>query len=269
MEPSDAADLVHRLLSMDSAAGELEELLTADADARAIDHVLASLRSAAPLRVDEILVNGARVDVVFESDGGQAWRAVVWTSGSPGRIDSVTVFPRPPVFAPVIPGTVVVLNGPSSVGKSSLMAAFAEAVDTPWACFDEPFLGRLPTRYLAWPETAGPQREGFLAALAGAARVGNQCLVSAAGMPQASFRDGLAGIATVSVGLHAPLDVLITRQLRQRDKFGGLAEESVGIHEGWVYDLEIDTTTRSPDQAARDLADFLAVSSRSQGDPAT
>ena len=62
------------------------------------------------------------------------------------------------------PGMVVVLNGPSSVGKSSLIAAFADAAPTPWACFDEPMFGRLATRYLAWPATAA--RSGYGRAIA-------------------------------------------------------------------------------------------------------
>ena len=64
----------------------------------------------------------------------------------------------------------------------------------------------------------------MLAGLAAAARLGNQFIVSAAG---------------------------IERQLSQADKFGGLAEESVGVHDGWRYDLRIDTARHTPDQAAK------------------
>ncbi len=47
------------------------------------------------------------------------------------------------------------------------------------------------------------------------------------------------------------------RNVAQVDKFGGLAEESMGIHDGWHYDLRIDTVDESPDAAARLLADFV------------
>jgi len=270
MEPSDAADLVRHLLIRDAAAGTPPQAMTTVADAPALEDSLAPIRSSVGLRLEDVRINGARIDAVLESGDGHAWRVVVWTAGNPPRVENVTVFPRPPVFSPVAPGTVVVLNGPSSVGKSSLMTAFAERADTPWAYFDEPFLGRRPAEYLAWPDTAGPASEGTLAGIAAAASLGNQFLISAAGIPQAQFVDVLTGIPTVYVGLHAPLDVLIERQLGQRDKFGGLAEASFGIHEGWVYDLAIDTTARTPDQAAHDLAEFLAARSRhAQGDVAT
>ena len=97
----------------------------------------------------------------------------------------------------------------------------------------------------------------MLAALAAAARLGNQFLVSAAGIDQRRFRDALEGVPTVYVGLDAPLDVLVARQLTQADKFGGLAEESIGIHDGWEYDLRIDTVAHSPAEAAHLLAEHL------------
>jgi len=140
---------------------------------------------------------------------------------------------------------------------SSTMAAFADSAQTAWASLDEPMFGRLPTRFLAWPVTAGPVVEGFLAALRGAAQVGNQLIASAAGIEQRRFQDALVGISTVYVGLHAPLDILLARQRMQADKFGGLAEESVAIHDDWVYDLSIDTADRGPSEVARLLAEFL------------
>ena len=254
--PGDPERLVGQLLRLGSRAALRGSGLVADpSDVERVARDLAPLWAAPDLRVERVRVNRARVDVRMRAADGRAWLAVMWMT--PTALRALELYERPRPFPGAEPGMVVVLNGPSSVGKSALMAAFADAAETPWACFDEPILGRLPTKFLAWLESAGPVTEGFLAALAGAARAGNQLIVSTGGIAQQPFRDALAGIPTVYVGLHAPLAVLVERQLEQADKFGGLAEESVSIHDGWAYDLDIDTVALVPADAARVLRQFL------------
>jgi chloramphenicol 3-O phosphotransferase len=211
------------------------------------------------LAIVDLRRNGARIDARVHGQGDEAWLVVVWFSDPAlTEVESVTVYPRPEQFDGVPSGRVIVLNGPSSVGKSSLMRAFADRARTPFACLDEPFLGRIPPPFLAWRETLGPHVAGFLAAIAEAAALGNQFIVSAAGISQQKFQAALTGVESVYVGLDAPLDVLVRRQLEQIDKFGGLAEESVNIHDGWNYDLRIDTVRHTPEAAARALAEYLA-----------
>ena len=258
-ERSDYDEVVLRLLRAGSP-DELQRsgLVAEPADSDRIEHELAPLWDAESLHVTETRVNGARVDVRVHSGDGRAWLAVLWVDRDQANaLVDVTVYERPVEFRGAQPGTVIVLNGPSSAGKSSLMAAFADAAPEPWACIDEPVFGRLANRFLAWPATAGPVVEGFLAGLAASAHAGNQLIVSTGGIAQSRFRDALDGVRTVYVGLDAPLDVLLERQLTQADKFGGLAEESVGIHEGWEYDLRIDTASNPPTAAAQLLSDFI------------
>ena len=220
---------------------------------------LAPIRAAANSRIVDVRRNGRRVDARVRSDTGPAWLLVVWSPQTrPDHIESLTIFERPESFRGRDSGLVIVLNGPSSVGKSSLMRAFADGASTPFACLDEPWFGRLPTRFLAWPETLGPHVEGVLAGLAAAARLGNQFIISAAGISQGQFQDALRAVATLYVGLDAPLDVLVRRQLSQDDKFGGLAEESGEIHQGWTYDLRFDTADTTPEEAAHQLAAYVA-----------
>lgn len=258
-EHPDYERLVRRLLRVRSHA-ELDEsgLLAESSDSATIARELEPLWRASTLEVTELRVNGARCDVRIRSDDGRAWLAVLWVDDtrSPALI-AVTMYERADPFRPGQAGLVVVLNGPSSVGKSSLMAAFADAATTPWAYVDEPMFGHLATKFSAWPATAGPVAEGFLAALAAAGRLGNQFIVSSGGIAQARFREALVGVPTFYIGLQAPLAVLLERQLTQADKFGGLAEESIGIHAGWEYDLTIDTSSCRPSEAAELLAEFL------------
>ena len=233
-------------------------IVAASADVDQMARDLEPLWGCDQLRVTSVRVNGERVDARVESADDRAWLAVVRTdTPSSTTVRGVTLYERPAPFRGRDSGLVVVVNGPSSVGKSSLMAAFADAASTPWSGLDEPFIGRLAGKFLAWPETAGPVTAGVLAALMAAARVGNQFIASAGGIAQDRFRQALAGVPTVYVGLHAPLAVLLARQVTQAEKFGGLAEESVGIHDGWTYDLRIDTAALLPNEAARVLAEFL------------
>jgi chloramphenicol 3-O phosphotransferase len=261
VEPTsdDCERLVRRLLRVRSRVELTQSGLIAEAsDADGIAAQLAPLWDAPNLQVAELRVNGPRIDVRVHSDDDRAWLVVMWVSVHPSAtLLEAHVYERPRSFRATRPGVVVVLNGPSSVGKSSLMAAFADAADTPWAYFDEPVLGRLAAKFLAWPASAGPTTEGFLAALASAAASGNQLVVSAAAIEQERFRAALEGVPTVYVGLHAPLPILLERQRAQADKFGGLAEGSVAIHDGWVYDLSIDTAACTPSEAARLLSEFL------------
>lgn len=194
----------------------------------------------------------------MESKHDDAWLLVVWFKDlTLEAAESITAYSRPQRFSGVPGGLVIVLNGPSSVGKSTLMRTFADRAATPFACLDEPVFGRPPGRFTAWPETLGPHVDGVLAGLAAAARLGNQFLVSAAGISQAQFESALADVERLYVGLDGPLAVLVQRQLAQVDKFGGLAEESMTIHDGWRYDLRIDTVDQSPDASARLLADLV------------
>lgn len=214
--------------------------------------------AAGGLSVVEVRQNGRRVDARVQSEHGDAWLVVVWfTDLALVDAESITVHPRPRPFGGVPGGLVIVLNGPSSVGKSTLMRTFADRAVTPFACLDEPFFGRPPARFTAWPDTLGPHVDGVLAGLAAAARLGNQFVVSAAGISQRRFESALRDVERLYVGLDGALDVLVQRQLEQVDKFGGLAEESMGIHDGWRYDLRIDTVVERPDAAARVLADFV------------
>src|SRR5271154_401424 len=119
--------LVRDLLRMGSRT-ELEQsgLIAEAADADRIEADLAPLWDAPTLRVAEVRVNGPRVDVRVHSDDGRAWLMVIWVGGDPpAKVVATSVYGRPRVFRGTRPGVVVVLNGPSSVGKSALMAAFA------------------------------------------------------------------------------------------------------------------------------------------------
>jgi chloramphenicol 3-O-phosphotransferase len=244
---------------MDDSASVGEAVLRVLASAKdGSSENAADTRDAHQLSVTEVRQNGRRVDARVVGERGDAWLVVVWFTDLTLRAaKSISVYGRPAHFRGAPGGLVIVLNGPSSVGKSTLMNTFADHAVTPFACLDEPFFGRPPAAFLAWPDALGPHVEGLLAGLAAAARLGNQFVVSAAGIPQADFEAALFDVERLYVGLDGSLDVLVQRQLAQVDKFGGLAEQSIGIHDGWRYDLRMNTVELNPDSAAHLLSDFV------------
>jgi chloramphenicol 3-O-phosphotransferase len=197
--------------------------------------------------LDWIGVNGARVDVVVTSPRGE-WRIVFGTADR-HRLDWIDVFerPAPPADGTAIPAAVLV-NGPSGAGKSMLMRALQAESSAPLVIFDEPeHVGAVQPGYLIWRECAPQLHRGYLAAIAALARCGNQVAVSAAGHPQAELASAFTDVPSLAVGVFCDRDVLVERE-RRTGRWGGIAEASLAVHDGWTYDVSIDTTS-SPDLA--------------------
>jgi hypothetical protein len=115
--------------------------------------------------------NGGRVDVMLADESGSRW-AVVAGLDDQDLVTFLWVEREPAAFSSAPGGLVVMLNGPSSSGKSTLATALQQAADTPWIRLlpDEFFQWHLPERYTAFGRAAGPWQEGFFAMLAGLAR---------------------------------------------------------------------------------------------------
>ena len=62
------------------------------------------------------------------------------------------------------------------------------------------------------------------------------------------------------VGLFAPLDILETRERGRGDREIGLARwQHERVHQGMIYDLEIDTTTTTPLENAQRIRDAFGI----------
>lgn len=200
---------------------------------------------------------GTSVGLDLRAADGRWWHLdATVTATSPPVLSALSVRPRPPAFEGRPGGLIVCVFGPSSSGKSSLMEALAERAGTPWTRFDEMFPGKIPVEYLIWPGAAGPMRAGFLAAVAAFARAGNQVTLSAP--PDPDVQLAFDGIPTVFVHLVARLEILMARQAARGDRWAGLAEETHAADQGIAgWDLEIDTSEVSAEEAARQLISFL------------
>jgi chloramphenicol 3-O-phosphotransferase len=125
--------------------------------------------------------------------------------------------------------------------------------------FDEPeHIGTVQPEYLIWRDRAPALHRGYLDAIAAMARAGNDVALPAAGHRQAEFVDAFGDVRIRTVGLTCDLEVLVERE-RRSGRWGGIAAESLGVHDGWTYDIEFDTT-HSPDplDLARQIVEHLA-----------
>jgi chloramphenicol 3-O phosphotransferase len=252
---ADAASRLFRaLLTHDSIDG----LVAAEGDPAAVSSALDQLRTHRDLHVVSVAVNGRRVDVIARH-GDEEWR-VVFGSDDGTAVAWLSVFRRPPPFDGVVGGRAIVVNGPSSAGKSTLLREIQARSDDPWVVLDEPMFGAVAQRYLIWRDRYDVLHRGFVDGIAALARAGNLVAVAAGGHPQSLFDASFAGIPMIRVGLHCDADVLDRRELGRDDVAGGLARGSLDVHHGWQYDLTFDTGTRRVDDMATTvLAAFAAL----------
>ena len=174
------------------------------------------------------------------------------------------------------PGTVLVLNGPSSSGKSSL----ARALQARWPglLLDgglDRHLGMLPRQYLGplWSQVYryGHGADGSVTSVsvgAAGARLHRAMHRAVAALAAAGcdvvvdhvlleprwaldLVQALEGVPTVLVGVRLPAEVLAERERARADRTLGQALSQLpAVHAHGSYDLEVDTAVLGADEAA-------------------
>ncbi len=169
---------------------------------------------------------------------------------------------------------VIVLNGGSSSGKSSIVRALQELLPDLWLTFGvDAFIDALPgrgdspradityqsngavetgpvfkSRELAWYQG--------LAAMAhsGAQLILDEVFLSGAA-EQSSVRTALGGLHVLWVGVRCDPAVAAVREAQRPDRVPGMArQQALSVHAGISYGLEVDTTDRSPQECAHVIA---------------
>jgi len=159
--------------------------------------------------------------------------------------------------------TVIVLNGTSSSGKTTIARAFQEIAPRLFLNFSiDSILSTLPQSAierivrgddlsdLRYPELA----RAFHACVRQLLDLGHDLIIDNA--VTARYQAELLQATTQShdvllVGLDCPASVLRDREQKRGDRRLGLAEQQQsGIHSWLTYDLRIDTSTVSPEEAA-------------------
>lgn len=165
-------------------------------------------------------------------------------------------------------GRMVLLNGPSSAGKSSLATAFAAMQPTPWhylpvdlvhAARSRPeAMAQVPGDGPQWQEIFRRSRAGYHRMLAGMASVGNDVVGDHVLNEPWRITDLLRvldGIPTVLVHVTASLEELERREQARGDRVVGTARAQAEI----VFahgdcDMWVDTTELTSEAAAARVA---------------
>ena len=174
---------------------------------------------------------------------------------------------------------VIVLNGASSSGKSSIALELQGLLPRPFLAFGvDTLVASLPP--------ASPTREslivfgsdgvvavghGFLQlqhawyqGLAAIARddvgviIAEEYLVGGR-ESQDRLRSALGGLRVVWVGVRCDLEVAVAREVARPERTQGMASsQAMIVHEGVQYDLQVDTTTNTALECATTIADYVA-----------
>jgi chloramphenicol 3-O phosphotransferase len=180
----------------------------------------------------------------------------------------------------VIPGTILILNGASSSGKSSLVAALQRILDEPFleAGMDK-FIFMLPKRYLdrpLWDDILGSAVEagsfghqlfaGMHRAIAVLSRCGLNVIADHVLVEPAWVEDCarvFAKLPAYLIGVRCPLEVLVAREAARKDRtLGQAAAQHDLVHRHGVYDLEVDSSLHTTEYLAAQIRRFLL-----SGDP--
>ena len=175
------------------------------------------------------------------------------------------------------------LNGTSSSGKSTLMRALQARLDGAWLGVGiDTVVFALPKRYLdqpLWAEVfryvdaepgtdapflieAGELGEqlviGLHRMIASLADAGLSVIVDHVLLEPdwvADLARGLANHEVLFVGVRCPRDVVVERERARRDRTIGQAAAQIDVvHRAGGYDVEVDTSVHSPEEAAEVIA---------------
>jgi chloramphenicol 3-O phosphotransferase len=169
------------------------------------------------------------------------------------------------------PGKIIVLNGASSSGKTTILTELQEILPEPYlnAGIDK-FIWMLPKRYLdrpLWDDvlgladragTAGHRLfSGMHRAVAALADCGNNVIADHVLVEKSWLCDCARLFATLPaylVGIRCPLEILEQRERSRKDRTLGQARLQYElVHAHGIYDLEVDTSLLSPGECAEKI----------------
>jgi chloramphenicol 3-O phosphotransferase len=165
---------------------------------------------------------------------------------------------------------VIVLNGGSSSGKTTIAARLQELLPGDWQRYGiDDLVDALPVGAgIAFGEHGEVEvderfREletAWLSGIGAMARAGARVILDdvflGGAASQERTRAHLAGLDVLWVGVHCDPSVAAAREATRDDRIAGMAaSQATIVHEGVAYDLEVDTTHTAPIECARAIAE--------------
>lgn len=151
-------------------------------------------------------------------------------------------------------GKIILLNGPSSAGKSTLCMAFQDQLEEPFLRFSLDFFmfeaPILPKRReqsgaFAWASIRPHLFEGYYNCLPALAGAGNNLVIDTIIETKEQLQrlaQVLNGFDVFFVGVHCPLPELERRERQRGDRrLGDARRDLETVHTFSVYDLEVDS----------------------------
>ncbi|MYW97605.1 AAA family ATPase [Amycolatopsis rubida] len=171
-------------------------------------------------------------------------------------------------------GHVILLNGASSSGKSSIAAELLDVLPGPYFSLPRDAVNSMRSRTQT-PEFGTPEFDevfertvrGYHRMLAGLAAAGNGVIADHVLRPHwlDDCLEVLREQEVTFVGVHCPVPELRRREQARGDRPAGLAERQYPIaHAHGDYDLECDTSVHSPKECAQLIAEFIDKTGRSR-----
>ena len=187
--------------------------------------------------------------------------------------------------------TVIILNGVSSVGKSSICRALQAITAEPFLYMEmDAYLAAMPPKYQDHPDGLSFERgeadgrptvlvrtgavaeralAGMRHAAAAMAGQGNNLIIDEVFFgdrhngfcnPVAEYRRLLSPYLLKMVGVFAPLDAIEAREAVRADRMIGMARWQFDeVHKGMTYDLEVDASEASPATCAARIKAAFAI----------
>jgi len=162
-------------------------------------------------------------------------------------------------------GRILLLNGASSAGKSTLARALQSRLPQPfwhWSIDHLLAAGVLPRDRIAagefdWKTMRPAFFDGFHRTIPALAAAGNDLLVEHIVESADAMRSLVVLLAPFDVfyvGVRCPLPELERRELERGDRrIGSAREDDASTHGLGEYDVEVDSTLATPDELAADV----------------
>ena len=191
------------------------------------------------------------------------------------------------------PGKVILLNGSSSAGKTTLAQMLQQILPEPWQLISlDQFRDGLPARFrglnsptdtpgarglnitpvegdgrrvtaIRFGDVGERMLRGMRRAVAAFARGGDNVIVDDLLLEKAYVRDyveSLHGLSVTLVGVRCALPIVNAREAARPGRFPGTAESHFhAVHAHCIYDVEVDTGSTPPRACAERVVRAMAV----------
>jgi chloramphenicol 3-O phosphotransferase len=186
----------------------------------------------------------------------------------------VTGIVRMPVYCGAVTTQVIVLNGGSSSGKSGIARCLQAVLPDPWLAFGVdtliqamPVSSRMPATGIEFAPDGevivGPEfrvlESAWIEGVAAMAHTGARIIVDevflGGAVSQQRWKKALGALQVLWIGVRCESAVAAGREIARGDRITGMAaSQAEVVHQGVVYDLQVDTTHTEALECARAIA---------------